>query len=98
MLVGEDEPAELQVSQDDSLLMTVRHGVQHLSEQKLRLLLAETLPASHVRVHVAVVTGQEDVHPVLANHHVLQAADVVVVTDADIGSQAVLVTTERNHL
>lgn len=84
--VSEDEPAKLQVSEDDSVLMTVRHGVQHLGEKKPRLLLIQTLPAAHVRVHVAVVTRQEDVHTVLANHHIQQAADVVMVTDPIVGS------------
>lgn len=78
--------------------MTVRHGAQDLSEQMPRLLLAQTLPASHVRVHVAVVPRQEDVHAVLANHHVQQAADVVVVTNPVVGSQTLQVTTQREHL
>lgn len=98
VFVGEDEPAEFQVSQDDSMAMAVRHGIQHLSKQMPRLLLAKTLPASHIRVHVAVVTGQEDIHTVLANHHVQQAADVVMVTDPGVGSQPLLVTTQRKHL
>lgn len=54
--VSEDEPAELQVSQDDSLAVTVCHGVQHLGEQKPRLLLAQTLLAAHIRMHVSMVT------------------------------------------
>lgn len=98
MFVREDEPAELQVSQDDSVSMTVSHSVQHLSEQMPRLLLAETLPAPHIRVHVTVVTGQEDVHAVLANHHVQQAADVAMVTNPHVGSQPLLVTAQGEHL
>lgn len=96
--VGEDEPAELQVSEDDATLVTVRHSVQHLSEQTLRLLLVQTLPAAHVRVHVAVVSGQEDVHVVLTDHHIRQAADVVMVTDTVVGSQPLLVTTQGERL
>lgn len=98
VFISEDEPAELQVSHDDSMSVTVLHGVQHLSEQMPRLLLAHALPASHVRVHVAVVTGQEDVHAVLANHHVQQAADVAVVTDPGVSSQTLLVTAQGEHL
>lgn len=98
VLVREDEPAELQVSQNDSVLVTVCYGVQHLSEQVPRLVLAQTLPAAHICVHVAMVTRQEDVHAVPANHHVQQAADVAVVTDAAVGSQPLLVTTQWKHL
>ena len=98
VFVGEDEPAELQVSQDNAVLVTVRHGVQHLSEQMPRLLLADKFPASHIRVHVTVVSGKEDVHAILTNHYVLQAADVVMVTDAGVSSQPLLLTTQRNHL
>lgn len=80
------------------MLVTVRHGVQHLSEQVPRLVLAQALSIAHVCVHVAVVTGQEDIHAVPANHHVQQAADVAVVTDAAVGSQSLLVTTQGEHL
>ncbi|TNN45137.1 hypothetical protein EYF80_044676 [Liparis tanakae] len=84
------EAPQLEVPQHGPVAVAVPHGAQHLGEQKPRLLLAEALPAAHVRVHVAVVTGQEDVHAVPANHHVQQAADVVVVTDASVGGQPLL--------
>lgn len=80
------------------MLMTVHHGVQHLSEQMSCFLLAETLPAPQVCVHVTMVTGQEDVHAALLDHHVQQGADVVMATDPGIGSQTLLVTTQREHL
>lgn len=98
VLVSEDKPAELQVSQNDSVLVTVCYGVQHLSEQVPRLILAQTLPAAHICMHVAMVTGQEDIHAVHANHHVQQATDVAVVTDAAVGSQPLLVTMQGKHL
>lgn len=85
VLVHKDEPSQLQVSKYDSLVMAVRHRVQHLSKQTPRLFLIQPLPAAHVRVHVAVVIGQEDVQVVLTDHHILQSADVVVFTDAVIG-------------
>lgn len=84
--VDEDKSTELQVSQDDSVAMTVRHGVQHLSKQKPRLLFAQALPVAHVRMHVTIVTRQEGMHTVLANHHVQQTTDVVVMTNSGIGS------------
>lgn len=80
------------------MAMAVHHSIQHLSEQKPRLLLTQTLPVAHVCVHVAMVIGQKDIHTVLANHHVLQATDVVVVTNPGIGSQVLLVATQREHL
>lgn len=85
VLVHKDESSQLQVSQDDPLVMAVRHRVQHLSEQTSRLFLIQPLPATHVRVHVTVVIGQEDVQVVRTNHHVLQGADVVVFADAVVG-------------
>ena len=78
--------------------MAVCHGVQHLSKQKPRLLLAQTLPAAHVSVHVAMMTGQEDIHTVLADHHVQQATDVIMVTKPGVGSQPFLVPMQREYL
>lgn len=75
------------------MAMAMCHGIQHLSEQKPRLLLVQTLTGAHISVHVAMVTRQEDVHAVLADHHVQQAADVVMVTKPGVGSQPLLVTT-----
>lgn len=40
VLVNEDKSAQLQISQDDSMEMTVRHGVQHLSEKIPRLVFS----------------------------------------------------------
>lgn len=80
------------------MLMTVHHSFQHLSEQVPRLLLAQSLPASDVRVHVTVVAGQEHIHSVLANHHVQQAADVLMATNPSIGNQTLLVATQGKDL
>lgn len=90
--VSEDESAEFQVSQHNSVAMAVLHSVQHLSKQEPRLLLAQALPAADVSVHVAMVTRQEDIHAVLAHHDVQQATDVVVVTEPSVSSQPLLVT------
>lgn len=96
--VGEDKPTELQISQHDSMLMTVPHSIQHLSEQVPRLLLTQTLPASDICMHVTMMARQEDVHSVLANHHVQQSADVLMVTNPSIGNQTLLVTTQGKDL
>lgn len=98
VLVGEDEPAQLEVSQDHAVLVAVRHRGQHLGEQAARLLLAQALPAAQVRVHVAVVTLQEDVDAVGADHHVPQAAEIGVLADAGVGGQPLLVAAQGNHL
>lgn len=78
--------------------MAVRDGIQHLGEQKPRLLLVQALPAPHVRVHVAMVTRQEYIHLVLADYNILQTTDVGVFADPLVGRQPFLVSTQWEHL
>lgn len=80
------------------MLVTVLHSSQHLSKQMPCLFFTQALPASQVRVHVAVVSRQKDVRTVLADHHVLQATDVGMVTNLGVGSQPLLVTTQWKYL
>lgn len=96
--ISEDKPAELHVSQNDSMLVTVGHSTQHLSEETPRLVFTQLFPASHVHVHVTVVGRQEGIHPILTDHRVQEAADVVMVTDSVIGSQTFLVTPQGKNL
>lgn len=98
VLVHEDEAAELQVPEHHSMAVAVHDSIQHLREQEPCLLLTQALPVAHVRVHVAVMTSEENVHVIPANHHVEQPADVVVTTDPSVRLQALLVTSQREHL
>lgn len=80
------------------MVMTVHDSIQHLGEQKPRLLLVKAFPVAHIRVHVTMVTRQEDIHLVLANYNVLQSADVFMFTNPIIGRQPLLVSTQWEHL
>lgn len=97
-LIGEDESAQLQISENDAVLVAVGHGSQHLSEKTPGLIFTQLFPASHVHVHVAVVSRQEGVRPILPDHHVQEAADAFMATNPVVGSQTFLVATQGKNL
>lgn len=97
-LVGEDELAQLEVSQDDAGLVAVRHGLGHLSEEPAGVLLVQPAAALHQGVHVPKVLVQEDVGLALTQDDVPDTGHVPVGWQDPVGSDLLLVHPHVKHL
>ena len=87
LTIFEDKLAQFQVAEYNSAVMTVSDAQDHLIEQPTRFLFVELSLASYVLMHVAMVTGKEDVRFLLSEKYFVNWGYVVVRLQFEICSK-----------
>lgn len=91
--IGEDELAELEIPQHNTVLVTSRHSLSRLPEESSRLRFPQSPARSYVGVQVAVVTLQEEITPASGClHHAGHAARRAGALQTKVGLQQCLAT------
>lgn len=98
VLVLEDKLSQFEVTEDQSVVVAVRHGRGYLMEQSGGLLLPQLLAGADERVHVAIAPLEEHVGSRLPEQDLQDVVDVPMRAQAKVGRQRLLVAANVKYL
>ncbi len=98
VLVLKDELPQLEVSEDQAIVVAVRHSWCYLMEKSGSLFLLQLLASANERVHVTMASFEEYVRPRIPQKNLHYLVNILMDAQHKVSSQGLLVSTDIKHL
>lgn len=98
VFILKDELPQLEVSEDQAVVVAVRHSWCYLMEKSGSLFLSQLLASANERVHVAMAPLEEHVRSRIPQKNLHYLVNVLMGAQHEVSSQGLLVSTDIKHL
>lgn len=87
VLILEDKLPQFEVTEDQPIVVAMRHSRGYLVEEPRGFVLAQLLAGADERVHVAIAPVEEHVGPRLSEQDLQDLVDVLMLAQGEVGRQ-----------